>query len=1045
MSGIDTTKTLNQSVGKGNFLGGLNSAQIFALLVIATLVGSGYVLLDWDWRLCFVVFIFPTGIVMSLTFGSKSNYMEKIGFISRYTLSFQGIHPASHYAPEKRKKTPQATLLLRRLRKPQRDHINPIEAESDLIVPVEFDLGGESVGCYLLRNKNNEWFGVFGWSVEGLDPSLTNEEARIHNQKADEALRGLPAKALLTVEASSFCGDRPHQEQLEQLLFTAKTPLEQALVRSQQQNIRQLRRAHRIQRKRTLIYLQYPEAIRRDSDWMDWLLFKSQELLRFLTNQSSTLPSNKRLKRMLLQVYENGYRRYSTLLSDRLSQSMKALSAAELLRKDYLETHTHAEDLIVPQLVRLSRRGLTLERIDTTTHVNSHLFKSQNGFSACPEPQRQYIKLHSRGLFCGAVQVGKALAYFSPEGADLGQVRFLSEVLESNGVYDYRVVTQIGGTSRAVQKFQMERQTREKAKIAEWTAKGDGVADVGSTETIKDMIDARAALHRGTVITTVATAIFLYRSDHRQLSEDLGFISDAFGATPCERCWERMMEFWVQSQAWSATPLFKKPYERRVKLQSDETSGYLPLIKPRRLDTGGIHFLGAKSAASLWFDPYEIAQHLAIFATTRAGKSVLLADLILNFLIREFPVVGFDFPKPTTGASTFKDLIHTLKALGAPAEYYNTAAESANLIELPKLEGLDNEQERIKSILQFHKKAILVLGVGRLNDPSKVDDVQVFVNDSYDAFHADPEIQHRYQIARSAGFDNLEYALMPTLIDYLEFLEKWVESYRSKFASTITPQDEAAMGLLLRNLRSRLNGKLAKAIAAPSSVNPNSQLLMFALKELDDPIEAAVYALSAYSILLRKAVTSPKCAFVIDESPVLFKFEAIVDIVAHLCTNGLKWGCRVITSSQTASTITRTKAGPEIMQTIFTKMVGYITTEAIPSLEDIGFRADLLKDYTNAEKSRDAQVRDLASRWIIKRGLLQIEALYIPSPLLLSLVANNEEEQAARDRVMAMYPDDPLSGALAFSELYIHCIKNRLSLDLIGTSLLPQHLKECTP
>ena len=283
MEAIETTKTLNQSVGKGKFIGGLNSSQIFALAVIASIVGGGYAFFDWDWRFCLLLFVFPVGIVLALTLGTKSNYMEKIGFITRYTMSFQGLHPDSDYAPEKRKKTPQATLALRRLSKPQRDHVNPIEAESDLIIPVEFDLGGESVGCYLLRNNNNEWFGVFGWSVDGLDPSLTNTEARIHNQKADEALRTLPPNAFITVESQSFCSDKTHQHQLDDLLAQAKTPLEQALVESQQQNIRQLRNEHRIQSKQTTLYLQYPEAIRRDSDWMDWLLFKSHELWRFIT------------------------------------------------------------------------------------------------------------------------------------------------------------------------------------------------------------------------------------------------------------------------------------------------------------------------------------------------------------------------------------------------------------------------------------------------------------------------------------------------------------------------------------------------------------------------------------------------------------------------------------------------------------------------------------------------------------------------------------------------------------------------------------------
>jgi hypothetical protein len=54
--------------------------------------------------------------------------------------------------------------------------------------------------------------------------------------------------------------------------------------------------------------------------------------------------------------------------------------------------------------------------------------------------------------------------------------------------------------------------------------------------------------------------------------------------------------------------------------------------------------------------------HLAVFGTTRAGKSIILGDICFNAC--EVSVVAFDYPKETTGASTFTDLTNSLHKLG---------------------------------------------------------------------------------------------------------------------------------------------------------------------------------------------------------------------------------------------------------------------------------------------------------------------------------------------------------------------------------------------
>jgi hypothetical protein len=82
---------------------------------------------------------------------------------------------------------------------------------------------------------------------------------------------------------------------------------------------------------------------------------------------------------------------------------------------------------------------------------------------------------------------------------------------------------------------------------------------------------------------------------------------------------------------------------------------------------------------------------------------------------------------------------------------------------------------------------------------------------------------------------------------------------------------------------------------------------------------------------------------------------------------------------------------------------------------ELGFRRDVVSNY--ATSSYMPSQKELRSKWVIKRGNTYTEVDFPPSEALLALAANNPDEQAARDRIMAQY-EDPIEGLAAFAKLY---------------------------
>jgi hypothetical protein len=240
-----------------------------------------------------------------------------------------------------------------------------------------------------------------------------------------------------------------------------------------------------------------------------------------------------------------------------------------------------------------------------------------------------------------------------------------------------------------------------------------------------------------------------------------------------------------------------------------------------------------------------------------------------------------------------------------------------------------------------------------------------------------------------------------------------------------------ADAMLVQQLRGCLKGPLANAIAQPSDYPMDTDLMIFALRNLSTNYDAAIMAVAAYAVLLRRSLLAQGVSyFLSDESPILFKFPAISNIIGQLCANGSKWGVQIVLSGQDAQTIYQSAAGSQILQTLNCKMVGYIDASGKRSIADaLDFDPALLKMC--ASQSFLPSAKELCSNWLMRMNDVYYPCQFYPSDLLMAITANNLDEEAARRRFTAQY-QDPIEGLLAWSKEYAQARRMYIPMEKIA-------------
>ena len=114
------------------------------------------------------------------------------------------------------------------------------------------------------------------------------------------------------------------------------------------------------------------------------------------------------------------------------------------------------------------------------------------------------------------------------------------------------------------------------------------------------------------------------------------------------------------------------------------------MTQTRPGNASGFELIADEGGSPVRIDFVSEHRNLAVFGTTRSGKSVLVSGMLTQFLPEGYPIVCLDYSKPD-GTSTFSDYAGFLKPRAA---YFDIGRESNNLLEQPDLRRLPAEQQR---------------------------------------------------------------------------------------------------------------------------------------------------------------------------------------------------------------------------------------------------------------------------------------------------------------------------------------------------------------
>jgi hypothetical protein len=429
----------------------------------------------------------------------------------------------------------------------------------------------------------------------------------------------------------------------------------------------------------------------------------------------------------------------------------------------------------------------------------------------------------------------------------------------------------------------------------------------------------------------------------------------------------------------------------------------MPLIKPRAIDKTGLELIAAEGGTPIFIDFCTKHRNLCLFGTTRSGKSVTASGLVTQALAHGMPVVAMDYPKPD-GTSTFTDYTQFMGERGA---YFNVWKESCNLFEIPSLGNLppDLQRNRFEDYKDFLVSALMTMVIGAKAEGEKAlaDMVRSILTLAVDVFYKDDLIRDRYAAAFTDGFGSPAWSAMPTLHDFLGYC-----SYERLRMDGDSGDIKAAMSRIKVRLNFWLTSRIGKSISQPSSFRTDAQLLIFALANLGNEEDAAILSLSAYSAALRRALASPASVFFIDESPILFEYDAISLLVARLCANGAKAGVRVILSAQDPDSIAKSPGGTKIFQNMTTQLIGRIQPTAVDSFVDIlKYPHEIIA--RNATEGFFPKKEGIYSQWLINDMGIFTQARFYPAYQLLATVANNPDEQMARTAALHREPNKLLA------------------------------------
>ncbi|UFP93362.1 hypothetical protein [Gloeobacter morelensis] len=892
----------------------------------------------------------------------------------------------------------------------KKDGFTPVEQLVDIVAIGQVEHPELSCGFYILQRKQ-AFRCVFALRTPGIHACQSPEAMADAYVGLVALCRDLPAGGRLSVRLSSFAESASRLAQLEQLRGREAGEPVDWLIAGEQQRVQGLAADGRRKVSELLLFACWGEwsAQAASRDWIDRVALGVQEWwLSYLGEGAAE--SQARLHRLVSHAHAH-CRQWLHLLNLTARLAVVPLGAEELMAWAWKQFNTGSPPP-PPRLLRLSGDELC-EQLHGDLDFRSALFESPPRLSA----EKVSIGTPEAGMrHCAVLVWDEKPSGFADPAA---QLRYLWNLMARQEVVDTEIVVEISTVNERTSRDNAVRLQRQASAGLKTSQRQGKLVDVPQQLKLEEAAELEKSFIEGARPVYLAVCVLVWRSDPLLLAEGCRFISGFFNRPA--RVVREVSYAWkvfFQSLPFVWEGLLVAPFDRRLELLDEEAPGFLPLVRLIGIDREGVELLSEEGQTPLWLDLYRRHRNLALFGTTRSGKSVLLEALMRHALARRVPVVAMDFPKPD-GSSTFSDL--TAFVEGA---YFDVGRHALNLFELPDLDGLEERvrAERLEEFQEFLVSALLVMVLGRdVQDPLLSQTVRSLLQLAVGAFFKDLAIRQRYEAATRAGPFTTPWRDYPSLPDLLPFFEA---------GRLGIDTDRSSLRPAFEHIRLRLTywvgSRVGTRLSSPSTIRADAALLVFALRNVSNAEDMTVLALANYAAALRRALATPASLFILDEAPILFECAEIANLVGRLCANGAKAGVRVIISAQDPDTIEKAPNSSKIFQNLRTRLIGRIEASAIPSFARVF-------GYTPASLARNASAqffpnaREVFSRWLLDDGGLLTPVRYYPSFRSLAVVANNPDEQREREaflgEVGGRYPDR-LSALSAFTEHYLRMLRD---------------------
>ena len=896
--------------------------------------------------------------------------------------------------------------------------MTPIEDYLHLQAMVSFELRHRQVGAYLIRkNKSQPWQLIFGFECLGIHSFKSSDEIEGIFDTIEAGVLDFVKGETVTFHLSAFKTDNDRQPKLTDLINSAPSDELKFLLLGEKKRCHELTLTGMREPKRLIIYTSYTFTGGAEGEALDWLektLAKLEHFFIWCRGDGSNREVTE-IEKILRSGFNHSYLYWENLFSSKLKLKITAMTAESLWQVLWAKFNHRTPAIKIPQLLTVTDDDFT-ETINSQVHATTLLYAD-----SVPKADRRWV--YNKGNFTSALTFwDKPLGWKDKKE----QLCYLWNLIARDTVTDTEIICQISPANPTLIRTSMQRLIKQSKTAAE-RAGGHGDVDVASQINMKQSIEAQSSLYEGAMPFHVGVIILTHRPTNEQLDDACReiegyFLRPAWVVREKEITWKLWLQTLpiVQSKILTGTLS-----ERRMVLQNTEILGFAPLVTTRSPDQQGVEFIGEDGGTPIKIDLFKSeGKHLGIFGTTRSGKSVTVSGMLTHALARNIPVVALDYPKPD-GTSTFTDYTNFVGELGA---YFDIGTESVNLFERPDLSSLpaNLQKERTQEFTDFLGQCLLAMVVGSNTDEILKTTIRTVIQCCLTAFNQDPDIQQRYHQAQSAVRGTFEWDNVPTLKDFLPFCTA------EKISAQLDLDAEVNLHLVpkaIEQIRLRLfywiNSRVGRAISQPSTISQDSMLLVFALRQVSQSEDAAILSLVAYAAALRRALAFPKSIFFIDESPILFQFSEIAELVGMIFANGSKTGIRVILSAQDPDTISSTKAAPKILQNMQVKLIGRIVKNAVPSFQRIfHYPAEIISQCQRFTPNRFG----IYTQWLLDCGGDYTFCRYYPAHVQLGAVANNTDEQLIRAEIMAN-AENKYKGLALFSQLLVRSMQSGESLE----------------